>query len=89
MGLCLRLVVLDIQLKVLQALPTLLSNYADSFISNTLHDALDVCFILHACKAGVVSNTAAAVIQQVFAATFEKVEKEDGAIYSANDVLPG
>ena len=69
---------MDIQLKVLQALPTLLSNYADTLTGSLLHIAFDVSFSLHASKTGVVSNTAAAVIQQLVASTFDKVENEDG-----------
>ncbi|KAL9130183.1 MAG: hypothetical protein Q9217_001577 [Psora testacea] len=63
---------LDIQLKVLQALPSLLQNYANSFTGPLLIAAFQVCFLLYGNKTAVVSNTAAAVLQQLVSSTFEK-----------------
>ena len=63
---------LDIQLKVLQALPSLLQNYAGSLTGTLLLVAFQVCFLLYSSKTGVVSNTAAAALQQLVNSTFEK-----------------
>ena len=69
---------LDIQLKVLQALPSLLQNYADSLTGKLLLTAFQVCFLLYNSKTSVVSNTAAAALQQLVNSTFEKVSEEGG-----------
>lgn len=63
---------LDIQLKVLQALPSLLQNYASSLRGQLLVAAFQVCFLLYSSKTAVVSNTAAAAIQQLVSSTLEK-----------------
>lgn len=68
---------LEVQLKVLQALPTLLQNYSSSLEGNLLVSAFQVCFLLHGSKTSVVSNTAAASLQQLLAVTFEKVTDQD------------
>lgn len=64
---------LDIQLKVLQALPSLLQNYAGSLTGRLLITAFQVCFLLYNNKTAVVSNTAAASLQQLVNSTFDKV----------------
>lgn len=69
---------LDIQLKVLQALPSLLQNYASKLKGKLLVNAFQLCFSLHNNKTAVISNTAAAALQQLVASTFEKVSVEDG-----------
>ena len=70
---------LDIQLKVLQALPSLLQNYAASLTGELLVNAFQVCFLLYSSKTAVVSNTAAAALQQLVNSTFEKAAlKDDG-----------
>ncbi|KAL8734245.1 MAG: hypothetical protein Q9181_003291 [Wetmoreana brouardii] len=69
---------LEVQLKVLQALPSLLQNYGSSLKGQLLISAFQVCFLLHGSKTAVVSNTAAASIQQLLAFTFEKLSTEDG-----------
>ena len=70
---------LDIQLKVLQALPSLLQNYASSLTGELLVNAFQVCFLLYSSKTAVVSNTAAAALQQLVNSTFEKAAlKDDG-----------
>ncbi|KAL8995131.1 MAG: hypothetical protein Q9169_005074 [Polycauliona sp. 2 TL-2023] len=69
---------LDIQLKVLQALPSLLQNYAKSLKGRLLILAFQVCFSLHGSRTAVVSNTAAASLQQFLAFTFENVVVVDG-----------
>ncbi|KAI0450820.1 endosomal peripheral membrane protein [Xylaria acuta] len=68
---------LDVQLKILQALPTLLQNYANDIKGDLLVTALNICFILQTSKNGVVSNTSAATLQQLIMTVFEKVTSED------------
>jgi hypothetical protein len=55
-----RMTGIDIQLKILQALPPLLQNYADDLQGPLLGEALLICAILQGSKMGVVNNTAAA-----------------------------
>lgn len=68
---------LDIQLKVLQALPSLLQNYAKSLTGRLLVAAFEVCFLLYNNKTAVVSNTAAASLQQLVNTTFDKAADDD------------
>lgn len=68
---------LDIQLKVLQALPSLLQNYANSLTGRLLVAAFEVSFLLYNNKTAVVSNTAAAALQQLVNATFDKAAWDD------------
>ena len=67
---------LEIQLKILQALPSLLQNYA--LTGALLAVALHTCFLLHGSKTAVVSNTAAATLQQAAVLILGKVAQEDG-----------
>jgi hypothetical protein len=78
---------LDVQLKILQALPSLLQNYADDLKSDLLAASLNICTILQASKNGIVNNTAAATLQQLVVSVFDKVVAEDSefsAIYYIN-----
>lgn len=68
---------LDIQLKILQALPSLLQNYAESLTGELLGATLHVCCLLHGSKTAVVSNTAAATLQQLVVSVLDKVTEED------------
>ncbi|TVY12839.1 Protein MON2-like, partial [Lachnellula arida] len=68
---------LDVQLKILQALPSLLQNYADDLKGDLLAAALNICTILQASKNGIVNNTAAATLQQLVVSVFDKVVTED------------
>jgi hypothetical protein len=68
---------LDVQLKILQALPSLLQNYADDLKGDLLATALNICTILQASKNGIVNNTAAATLQQLVVSVFDKVVAED------------
>lgn len=68
---------LDVQLKILQALPSLLQNYADDLNGELLAAALNICTILQASKNGIVNNTAAATLQQLVVSVFDKVVAED------------
>jgi hypothetical protein len=68
---------LDVQLKILQALPSFLQNYSEDVKGNLLGALLNVCSILQASKNGMVNNTAAATLQQLVVAVFDKVVAED------------
>ncbi|KAI0113461.1 hypothetical protein F4814DRAFT_421858 [Daldinia grandis] len=71
---------LDVQLKILQALPSLLQNYSNEIQGDLLVTALNICFILQTTKNGIVNNTAAATLQQLVMTVFEKVAVEDKSI---------
>lgn len=68
---------LDVQLKILQALPSLLQNYAVDLQGDLLVTTLNICFILQSSKNAIVNNTSAATLQQLVAAVFDKVTEED------------
>ncbi|KAF1981101.1 endosomal peripheral membrane protein-like protein [Aulographum hederae CBS 113979] len=68
----------DIQLKILQALPSLFQNYSNELRSDLLFAVLQVCSSLQASKAVAVSSTAAATLQQLVISVFDKLEIEDG-----------
>ncbi|KAK3941430.1 hypothetical protein QBC46DRAFT_458309 [Diplogelasinospora grovesii] len=68
---------LDVQLKILQALPSLLSNYASDLKEELLVTALNICFILQSSKNAIVNNTSAATLQQLVVSVFDKVVAED------------
>jgi hypothetical protein len=68
---------LDVQLKILQALPSLLSNYAIDVKGELLVTALNICFILQSSKNAIVNNTSAATLQQLVVSVFDKVVAED------------
>ncbi|KAL9636930.1 MAG: hypothetical protein Q9164_002522 [Protoblastenia rupestris] len=72
---------LDIQLKVLQALPSLLQNYASNLTGPLLIAAFQLCFLLYGNKTAVISNTAAAALQQVVSSTFEKAAKGKDTVF--------
>ncbi|KZP00948.1 hypothetical protein CALVIDRAFT_580907 [Calocera viscosa TUFC12733] len=66
----------DIQLKVLQTLLSLLTAFSD-VSGDLLAEALLACFKLHESKATVVSSTAAATLRQLVILVFDKVVEED------------
>ncbi|KAK4118513.1 hypothetical protein N657DRAFT_606121 [Parathielavia appendiculata] len=68
---------LDVQLKILQALPALLANYSVDVKGELLVTALNVCFILQSSKNAIVNNTSAATLQQLVVSVFDKVVAED------------
>ncbi|KAH7054422.1 hypothetical protein B0J12DRAFT_597488 [Macrophomina phaseolina] len=68
---------LDIQLKILQALPSLIQNYSEDVRNELLSSILQVCSTLQTAKNPVASATAAATLQQLVISTFEKVVVED------------
>ncbi len=75
---------LDVQLKILQALPSLLQNYADDLKGDLLAAALNICTILQASKNAIVNNTAAATLQQLVVSVFDKVVAEDSTSLSGH-----
>lgn len=77
---------LDVQLKILQALPTLLQNYVADIKGELLVTALNICFILQTSKNGIVSNTSAATLQQLVVSVFDKVVAEDRSTSDTNYV---
>ncbi|KAL2174609.1 uncharacterized protein P884DRAFT_249774 [Thermothelomyces heterothallicus CBS 202.75] len=82
---------LDVQLKILQALPALLSNYSADVKGDLLVTALNVCFILQSSKNAIVNNTSAATLQQLVVSVFDKVVAEDksGAGHPPVGEVPG
>lgn len=68
---------LDVQLKILQALPSLLQNFSTDIKGDLLVTALNICFILQASKNAIVNNTSAATLQQLVVFVFDKVVSED------------
>lgn len=71
---------LDVQLKILQALPSLLQNYAAELQGELLVTTLNICFILQSSKNAIVNNTSAATLQQLVVAVFDKVATEDSTL---------
>jgi hypothetical protein len=72
---------LDVQLKILQALPSLLQNYSADVKGDLLVTALNICFILQSSKNAIVNNTSAATLQQLVVFVFDKVVTEDSLCY--------
>ncbi|GIJ81862.1 hypothetical protein Asppvi_000365 [Aspergillus pseudoviridinutans] len=68
---------LDIQLKILQSLPSLLQHYSNDLGGELLASTLEICATLQASKTLAVSSTAAATLQQLIVSTFERVAEED------------
>jgi hypothetical protein len=72
---------LDVQLKILQALPSLLTNYAADVRGELLVAALNVCFVLQGSKNAIVNHTSAATLQQLVVSVFDKVVVEDSKFF--------
>ncbi|KNF01720.1 hypothetical protein PSTG_05148 [Puccinia striiformis f. sp. tritici PST-78] len=70
----------EIQLRILQTLPSLVTRCAQYLHGNLLADALLLCFRLQDSRIGVVSSTAAATLRQLVMVVFEGVAGEDKAI---------
>ncbi|KAL6239033.1 hypothetical protein BDW75DRAFT_165577 [Aspergillus navahoensis] len=68
---------LDIQLKILQTLPSLLQRYSNDLGGELLVTTLEICATLQSSKTLAVSSTAAATLQQLVVSTFERVSTED------------
>ncbi|KAJ3156735.1 hypothetical protein HDU86_003501 [Geranomyces michiganensis] len=67
---------MELQLKVLQIVIPLLSNYRNIH-GEVLAEALLLCFRLQETKSPVVNNTAAATVRQMITFVFEKVASEN------------
>ncbi|KAF1951489.1 hypothetical protein CC80DRAFT_538953 [Byssothecium circinans] len=67
----------DVQLKILQALPSLIQNYPTEIRGDLLSTILQICSALQNVKNFAVSNTAAATLQQLVFAVFDRVSSED------------
>ncbi|KAE8396519.1 hypothetical protein BDV23DRAFT_878 [Aspergillus alliaceus] len=68
---------LEIQLKILQSLPSLLQHYSNDLGGELLVTTLEICATLQASKTLALSSTAAATLQQLVVSTFERVSIED------------
>ncbi|KAJ5107870.1 hypothetical protein N7456_004545 [Penicillium angulare] len=68
---------LDIQLKILQSLPSLLQYYSNELSGDLLANTLEICATLQASKTLAVSSTATATLQQLVVSTFDRVSGED------------
>ncbi|KAF2717750.1 hypothetical protein K431DRAFT_306656 [Polychaeton citri CBS 116435] len=82
---------LDVQLKVLQALPSLLQNYGEDLKGDLLGVALQACASLQAANVPTVSGVAAATLQQLISSVFDSLVNEDRHPGSARPVheVPG
>ncbi|KAF2019106.1 hypothetical protein BU24DRAFT_489136 [Aaosphaeria arxii CBS 175.79] len=67
----------DVQLRILQALPALLQNYPNEIRGEALSITLQICSALQNVKNFAISNTAAATLQQLVIAVFDRVALED------------
>ncbi|KAF9887806.1 hypothetical protein FE257_009612 [Aspergillus nanangensis] len=70
---------LDVQLKILQSLPSLLQYYSNDLGGDLLVSTFEICATLQASKTIALSSTAAATLQQLVVSTFERVLVEDQA----------
>ncbi|EEP80517.1 predicted protein [Uncinocarpus reesii 1704] len=70
----------DVQLKVLQTLPSLFQWHAGSLSGQLLATTLEICATLQNVKTTAVANTAAATLQQLVIAVFDKASKEDASL---------
>lgn len=68
----------DVQVKILQALPSLLQNYPGEIRGELLSTILQICSTLQNTKNFAVSNTAAATLQQLVITVYDRVAHEDG-----------
>jgi len=73
----------EIQLRILQTLPSLFTRCAQYLHGDLLADALLLCFRLQDSRIGVVSSTAAATLRQLVMVVFEGVAAEDKAVKSS------
>jgi hypothetical protein len=71
----------DIQLKILQSLPSLLQHYSEFLNGDLLFSILELCFSLQNNKNAIINNTAAATLQQLVVAVFDKVASEESGFF--------
>ncbi|KAL9083271.1 MAG: hypothetical protein Q9159_005882 [Coniocarpon cinnabarinum] len=76
---------LDVQLKILQALPSLLQGYAEVLEDELQFIIVHICTALQQVKNSAVSSTASATLQQTISSLYDKVEAEDEV---ADDIAP-
>ena len=69
---------LDVQLRILQSLPSIFQNYGNELSGPLLANALSICSTLQASKSNTVNNTASATLQQLVVSVFDKVASDDG-----------
>ncbi|KAL9624959.1 MAG: hypothetical protein Q9160_001006 [Pyrenula sp. 1 TL-2023] len=67
----------DVQLKILQSLPSLLQMYGNEIHGQLIGITFEICSALQTAKQAVVSNTATATFQQLVSSVFDKVTEED------------
>ncbi|KAH9810864.1 hypothetical protein DFH28DRAFT_1224390 [Melampsora americana] len=70
----------EIQLRILQTLPSLFTRCSLYLHDTLLADALLLCFRLQDSRIGVVSSTSAATLRQLVMVVFEGVAEEDQAV---------
>ncbi len=75
----------DIQLKILQTLLSLITNFP-TIHGRLLANALLLCFKLHESRTAVVSSTAAATLRQLVMFVVDKVVEEDRRMLLANEL---
>lgn len=81
----LREIGLDVQLKILQSLPSLLQNYGNLLEGELQAMVLQLCTALQQVKNSAVSGTASATLQQIITSLYDKVEAEDGTVSRISD----
>jgi Dimerisation and cyclophilin-binding domain of Mon2/Guanine nucleotide exchange factor in Golgi transport N-terminal/C-terminal region of Mon2 protein len=69
----------DVQIKILQTLPSLLHTYSSDVHGDLLFICLEICGALQNSKTTVLGSTASATLQQLVASTFERTADEDDA----------
>jgi Dimerisation and cyclophilin-binding domain of Mon2/Guanine nucleotide exchange factor in Golgi transport N-terminal/C-terminal region of Mon2 protein len=67
----------DVQIKILQTLPSLFQTYASDIHGGLLFTSLEICGALQSSKTTVVSSTASATLQQLVSSAFEIIADED------------
>ncbi|KAI9884383.1 MAG: hypothetical protein M1823_003837 [Watsoniomyces obsoletus] len=68
----------DVQLKILQALPSLVQYYGSELNGESLGKTLLICSELQTSRTAVVHSTAGATLQQLVVAVYDKLANEDG-----------
>lgn len=66
----------DVQIKILQTLPSLLQTYASYVHGSLLFTSLEICAALQGSKTAVISSTASATLQQLISSAFERIADE-------------
>ncbi|WEW60701.1 Endocytosis and vacuole integrity protein [Emydomyces testavorans] len=77
---------LDVQLKVLQTLPSLFQRHGDSLSGQLLAKTLETCATIQNAKTVAVANTAAATLQQLVGSVFDKAVKQDEKMIETSQI---